>query len=45
MTKQPCKGILVGEWDLGGKSYLVLLEDGTYKWYRDGSKNEKYALR
>ncbi|MDI9508754.1 MAG: hypothetical protein GX319_03285 [Clostridiales bacterium] len=35
------KEFLVGEWDLDGKGYLVLLEDGTYKWYRDGSKNEK----
>lgn len=31
---------LVGEWDLQGAGYLVMNEDGTYRWYMDSGKNE-----
>ncbi len=34
------KEFLVGEWDLDGKGYLVLLQDGSYEWFRDNSKDK-----
>lgn len=34
------KEFLVGEWDLDGKGYLVLSDDGNYKWFKDTSKDE-----
>lgn len=33
------KEFLVGEWDLNGKGYLVLSEDGTYEWFIDNTKD------
>ncbi len=31
------KELLVGEWDLDGKGYLVLSQDGRYEWFSDAS--------
>lgn len=41
------KEFLVGEWDLNGKGYLVLSEDGTYEWFMDDNKdnnNKHYGI-
>jgi hypothetical protein len=34
------KEFLVGEWDLNGKGYLVLSENGAYEWFIDSSKDK-----
>lgn len=31
---------LVGEWDLIDRGYLVIMEDSTYEWYKDSSKDK-----
>jgi hypothetical protein len=38
-NEEKAKDFLVGEWDLDGKGYLVLSEDGNYDWFSDSSKD------
>lgn len=40
-AEEKAKKFLVGEWDLGDSGYLVMEQDGTYKWYMDSSKDEQ----
>ncbi|CRZ34159.1 hypothetical protein DFR55_12018 [Herbinix hemicellulosilytica] len=39
-NEDKAKKFLVGEWDLNGKGYLILNDDGTYEWYSDNSKDK-----
>lgn len=44
-AEEKAKKFLVGEWDLGDSGYLVMEQDGTYKWYMDSSKDEQNMHR
>lgn len=39
INEAKAKELLVGEWDLNGKGYLVLSQDGTYEWFSDATKD------
>ncbi|HPU63042.1 MAG TPA: hypothetical protein PK304_02710, partial [Mobilitalea sp.] len=39
-NEEKAKQFLVGEWDLNGKGYLILNDDGTYEWYSDNNKDK-----
>lgn len=39
-NEEKAKQFLVGEWDLNGKGYLILSEDGSYQWFSDSNKDK-----
>lgn len=39
-NESKAKKFLVGEWDLNGKGFLVLSEDGSYQWFSDSTKDD-----
>lgn len=44
-AEEKAKEFLAGEWDLGESGYLVMNEDGTYRWYMDSGKDENNMHR